>query len=173
MSGVTSCTEATTSGQDLGSGISPCCTRKCCGQGCARGRGWNLLGTIDDQEETARPTPIPTPDAIGVMLLANLGDTVAEFAGIGAALAIFGVPIALSSALAALAIIFLLSRANFSRIQFVFLAVGIGTSVAYAISALLSHPDWRTALSHSVVPHGSVTGLYLLAVMGTVGTTIT
>ena len=111
--------------------------------------------------------------AIGVMLLANLGDTVAEFAGIGAALAIFGVPIALSSALAALAIIFLLSRANFSRIQFVFLAVGIGTSVAYAISALLSHPDWRTALSHSVVPHGSVTSLYLLAVMGTVGTTIT
>jgi len=41
--------------------------------------------------------------AIGVMLLANLGDTVAEFAGIGAALAIFGVPIWLSSALAALA----------------------------------------------------------------------
>src|SRR5205807_10316766 len=31
--------------------------------------------------------------AIGIMLLANLGDTVAEFAGIGAALAIFGVPI--------------------------------------------------------------------------------
>src|SRR5438552_2712441 len=138
MSGVTSCTEATTSGltrQQYGVGRAIC--------------------------------------AIGVMLLANLGDTVAEFAGIGAALAIFGVPIALSSALAALAIIFLLSRANFSRIQFVFLAVGIGTSVAYAISAVLSHPDWRTALSHSVVPHGSVTGLYLLAVMGTVGTTIT
>src|SRR2546430_14299083 len=98
--------------------------------------------------------------AIGVMLLANLGDTVAEFAGIGAALAIFGVPIWLSSALAALAILFLLSRANFRRIQFVFLAVGIGTSLAYAISALLSHPDWRTALSHSVVPHGSVTSLH-------------
>jgi len=111
--------------------------------------------------------------AIGVMLLANLGDTVAEFAGIGAALAIFGVPIWLSSALAALAILFLLSRANFRRIQFVFLGVGIGTSLAYAISAILSHPDWGSALSHTVVPHGSVTTLYLLAVMGTVGTTIT
>jgi hypothetical protein len=111
--------------------------------------------------------------AIGVMLLANLGDTVAEFAGIGAALAIFGVPIWLSSALAALAILFLLSRANFRRIQFVFLAVGIGTSLAYAISAILAHPDWGAALSHTVVPHGSVTTLYLLAVMGTVGTTIT
>jgi Mn2+/Fe2+ NRAMP family transporter len=111
--------------------------------------------------------------AIGVMLLANLGDTVAEFAGIGAALAIFGVPIALSSALAALAIIFVLSRANFHRIQFVFLGIGIATSIAYAVSAILSHPDWGTALSHTVVPHGSVTSLYLLAVMGTVGTTIT
>ncbi|MDQ6712074.1 MAG: divalent metal cation transporter [Candidatus Dormibacteraeota bacterium] len=111
--------------------------------------------------------------AIGIMLLANLGDTVAEFAGIGAALAIFGVPIWLSSALAALAILFLLSRANFRRIQFVFLGVGIGTSLAYAISAILAHPDWGAALSHTVVPHGSVTSLYLLAVMGTVGTTIT
>src|SRR2546423_12801825 len=111
--------------------------------------------------------------AIGVMLLANLGDTVAEFAGIGAALAIFGVPIAVGSALAALLIVSLLSRANFRRIQFVFLAVGIGTSIAYAVSAVLSHPDWGTAISHTVVPHGSVTSLYLLAVMGTVGTTIT
>src|ERR1700736_1111638 len=111
--------------------------------------------------------------AIGVMLLANLGDTVAEFAGIGAALAIFGVPIWLSSALAALAIIFLLSRANFRRVQFVFLAVGIGTSLAYAISAFLAKPDWGAALSHTIIPHGSATSLYLVAVMGTVGTTIT
>ncbi|TMC26504.1 MAG: divalent metal cation transporter, partial [Chloroflexi bacterium] len=111
--------------------------------------------------------------AIGIMLLANLGDTVAEFAGIGAALAIFGVPIWLSSALAALAIIFLLSRANFRRIQFVFLAVGIGTSFAYAISAFWARPDWGAALSHTFIPHGSATGLYLVAVMGTVGTTIT
>ena len=65
--------------------------------------------------------------AIGVMLLANLGDTVSEFAGIGASLAIFGVPVPVSSALAALAIIFLLSRASFGRIQYIFMAVGIGT----------------------------------------------
>lgn len=111
--------------------------------------------------------------AITVMLLANLGDTVAEFAGIGAALAIFGVPIALSSGLAALLVIFLLSRANFRRIQFVFLSVGIGTSLAYAISAFLAHPDWGQAASHTVLPHGTLSSLYLLAVMGTVGTTIT
>jgi Mn2+/Fe2+ NRAMP family transporter len=107
------------------------------------------------------------------MLLANLGDTVAEFAGIGAALAIFGVPIPLSSALAALAITVLLSRASFGRIQLIFLSVGIGTSLAYAISAFLAHPDWGQAATRTVIPHGSLTGVYLLAVLGTVGTTIT
>ncbi|HVH66081.1 MAG TPA: divalent metal cation transporter [Candidatus Acidoferrum sp.] len=111
--------------------------------------------------------------AIGVMLLANLGDTVAEFAGIGAALAIFGVPIPLSSALAALVIIVLLSRANFRRIQYIFLAVGVGTSLAYAISAFLARPDWGQAAIRTVVPHGNLTSVYLLAVLGTVGTTIT
>lgn len=111
--------------------------------------------------------------AIGVMLLANLGDTVSEFAGIGASLAIFGVPVPLSSALAALAILFLLSRANFSRIQYIFLAVGIGTSIAYAASAFLAHPDWGKAAFYTAVPHGTLTAAYLLAVMGTVGTTIT
>ena len=111
--------------------------------------------------------------ALGVMLLANLGDTVAEFAGIGAALPIFGVPIAISSALAALLVIFLLSRANFRKIQFVFLAVGVATAFAYAISAFLARPDWGQAAFRTVVPHGTLTAAYLLAVMGTVGTTIT
>ncbi len=111
--------------------------------------------------------------ALGVMLLANLGDTVAEFAGIGAALAIFGVPIAVSSALAALLVIFLLSRANFRKIQFVFLSVGIATAFAYAISAFLAKPDWGQAALRTVVPHGTLSLAYLLAVMGTVGTTIT
>jgi Mn2+/Fe2+ NRAMP family transporter len=111
--------------------------------------------------------------AISVMLLANLGDTVAEFAGIGAALSVFGVPIALSSILAALFVMVLLVRANFSRVQFVFFAMGVGTSLAYAISAFLAHPEWGRALSATAIPHGTLTAGYLLAVMGTVGTTIT
>lgn len=114
-----------------------------------------------------------TAFAIFVMLLANLGDTVAEFAGIGAALLLLGVPIWISSVVAAVAMLLLLSRGSFQRIQFVFLGVGIGVSVAYAISAVLSHPDWSRALAYTVQPHGVLTAAYLLAVLGTVGTTIT
>jgi NRAMP (natural resistance-associated macrophage protein)-like metal ion transporter len=111
--------------------------------------------------------------AIFTMLLANLGDTVAEFAGIGASLALFGVPVPLSAGLAALLVIVFLWRANFGRVQYVFLAVGVGTSVAYAVSAVFAHPDWGQALTRAVVPRGTLTAAYLLAVLGTVGTTIT
>ena len=111
--------------------------------------------------------------AVFTMLLANLGDTVAEFAGIGAALQLFGVPVPVSSGLAALAVLLILSRGNFGRIQALFLSMGVGVSLAYAISAVLARPDWGMAATHLVAPHGAVTSAYLLAVLGTVGTTIT
>ena len=113
--------------------------------------------------------------ALGIvtMLVANLGTTLAEFAGIGAALSLFGVPVPVSVFVAVVVVGVLLARAGFMRIQFVFLAVGAGVSVAYLVSAVLAHPDWGKAGESLVAPHGQVTSAYLLAVVGTVGTTIT
>ena len=111
--------------------------------------------------------------AIATMLLANLGTTLAEFAGIGAALSLFGVPVAVSVVVSVLVVGVLLSRAGFLRVQFVFLLVGAGVSVAYVVSAILAKPDWGTSATHLVIPHGQITSAYLLAVVGTVGTTIT
>jgi NRAMP (natural resistance-associated macrophage protein)-like metal ion transporter len=111
--------------------------------------------------------------AIATMLLANLGDTIAEFAGIGAALGLFGVPLAVADGLAAAVVLLLLSRGSFRRVQFVFLGIGAGVSVAYALSAILAHPDWGRAVTYTFVPHGTLTAAYLLAIVGTVGTTIT
>ena len=111
--------------------------------------------------------------AISTMLLANLGDTVAEFAGIGAALMLFGVPVWASDALACLAVIVLLTRGSFRRVQIVFLAMGAAVSVSYAVAAYLARPAWGTAALYLVAPHGALTSAYLLAVVGTIGTTIT
>jgi Mn2+/Fe2+ NRAMP family transporter len=111
--------------------------------------------------------------AISAMLLANLGDTVAEFAGISAALMLFGVPVWASNSLATIAVIVLLTRASFRRVQFAFLLMGAAVSIGYAISAVLAHPDWGTAATDLIVPRGALTSAYLLAVVGTVGTTIT
>ena len=111
--------------------------------------------------------------AVLTMLAANLGDTVAGFAGIAAALDLFGIPPVISAIVSATAVILLLARANFTRIQYVLLAVGAAVAAAYAVSAILARPDWGLAARSSVVPGVTFDGAYLLAVVGTVGTTIT
>jgi NRAMP (natural resistance-associated macrophage protein)-like metal ion transporter len=107
------------------------------------------------------------------MIAANLGSTVSEFAGIGAALSLFGVPTAVSALIAAIAVITLISQGSFSRVQYFFVAIGVIVSGAYIVSAFLAHPDWQRAATSLVIPHGVFNGAYMLAVVGTVGTTIT
>ena len=107
------------------------------------------------------------------MLAANLGSTVAEFAGTGAALGLFGVPTPVSAVLAAAVVLALLTRGSFGRVQYLFVAVGIGVSLAYLVSALIARPDWGHAAFSLVSPHGSFSAAYWLTVVGTVGTTIT
>ena len=106
------------------------------------------------------------------MLFANLGTTVSEFAGIAAALSLFGVPVPVGAVLAAAAVIALIGLGSFSRVQLIFVGIGVLVSVAYIVSAALAHPDWAQA-AQGLIPHGPFTGIYLLAVVGVVGTTIT
>ena len=83
--------------------------------------------------------------AVVLMLVANLGSTVAEFAGIGAALGLFGVPAQLSAALAAVIVVGFIAAGSFRRVQYIFVAVGIFVSAAYVISAIMAKPDWGEA----------------------------
>ncbi len=108
------------------------------------------------------------------MLAANLGDTVAEFAGIGAALGLFGVPSQLSALVAAVAVVLILARGNYRRIQLLFVLMGASISIAYLVSAILAKPDWGLALRSTVIPTFDFRNqAYLLTVVGIVGTTIT
>jgi Mn2+/Fe2+ NRAMP family transporter len=86
---------------------------------------------------------------------------------------LFGVPTPVSALAAAIAVITLISVGSFSRVQYFFVGIGAVVSAAYIISAILSHPDWSQAATSLVIPHGQLTGVYMLAVVGTVGTTIT
>ena len=110
---------------------------------------------------------------ISAMLIANLGSIIAEFAGCGAALSLFGVPNWISALLAAIVVVLLLTRGSYSKVQYLFVAVGIGVSLAYFLSALLAHPNWGLAASSLVVPRLSTLPAYWVAVVATVGTTIT
>jgi NRAMP (natural resistance-associated macrophage protein)-like metal ion transporter len=114
-----------------------------------------------------------TAFAVLTMLVANLGTTMAEFAGMAAALAIFGVPPQVSAVVSSVIVVLLLSRGSFGRIQYVFVAIGTAISVAYYISADLARPDWADAALSLVVPRITLSQAYFLTLVGVVGTTIT
>jgi Mn2+/Fe2+ NRAMP family transporter len=111
--------------------------------------------------------------AAAMMLLANLGSTVAEFAGIGSALSLFGIPPQISAAVAAVVVVSLIALGSYSRIQYLFVAIGLFVSIAYVISANIAHPAWDVAFHSLIVPQLQSSPAYWLMVVGTVGTTIT
>lgn len=110
--------------------------------------------------------------AILVMLAANFGTTVAEFAGVAASLEIFGVTKYLSVPFAAVAVYLLMVRGNYQKVERVFIVSGV-LYVAYVISGVMAHPDWGASLKNTVVPTFFMSKDYLITFIALVGTTIT
>ena len=75
---------------------------------------------------------------------------------------------------AAVVVVGFIALGSYSRVQYLFVGVGIFVSVAYVISAFLAEPGLGAGASTaSLVPQLSSSPVYWLAVVGTVGTTIT
>ncbi len=111
--------------------------------------------------------------AMAVLLVANLANTVAEFAGAGAALGILGVPSLVTVPIVAVAIWALVLFANYRTVEKVFLAVML-VFVAYIASAFLAGPDWGEVGRALVTPDlGDLDPALLLLMVAVVGTTIT
>ncbi|MHB1001775.1 MAG: NRAMP family divalent metal transporter [Armatimonadota bacterium] len=115
--------------------------------------------------------------AIFAMLIANLGTTTAEFAGIQASLAIFGVNKFISIPIAAIAVYYLIAKFDFKRVQKVFLVSSI-LYLTYVISGVVANPDWSLAAQNIVRPQippisSSLFKNYLIMLVAVIGTTIT
>lgn len=105
------------------------------------------------------------------LIVANVGTTCAEFAGVAAGLELAGVSRYLSVPLAAIAISALVLRGSFRRVEHVLLALS-AILVTYVISAFLAHPDWGEAARGLVVPSLPSSRDAVLAATATVGTTL-
>jgi Mn2+/Fe2+ NRAMP family transporter len=109
--------------------------------------------------------------ALGVLVVANVGTTCAEFAGIAAGLGLFGIPAPVSVPFAAAVVTALVLRGRFHRVEH--LLMGLATVfVAYVAAGILADPDWGAAATGLVLPtmpfnHGAV-----LIATATVGTTL-
>ena len=100
--------------------------------------------------------------AMTMIVAANLGCIVSEFAGVSAALSLFGVPVAGQCA----------RRGrrrhrpdqlwgSFSRPELLFVGIGVIVSAAYMISAILAKPDWVWRCRASSNPQGPFNGRLL------------
>lgn len=104
--------------------------------------------------------------------LANLGTTVAQFAGIAASAELFGWTRYVMVPLAALAVWFLVLRGSYGRVEKVLLFLTL-YSVAYIITTFLIRPSWGEVLQRTIVPTVRLDPDYLLAALATIGTTVT
>ncbi len=107
-----------------------------------------------------------------VLFLANIGTIAAEFAGIAASLEIFHIQRITSVVIVGLGIFFLVTRGNFKKLEQIFL-VASGFYIVYIVSAFLAKPDWAASLRSLVTPTIQPTKAYFLALIATIGTTIT
>jgi Mn2+/Fe2+ NRAMP family transporter len=109
--------------------------------------------------------------ALAALVVANLGTTCAEFAGIAASLGLAGVGRLVSVTLAALALSLLVLRGGFRRIEHVLLALAT-VLAAYIVAGILAEPDWGAAASGLVLPSIPAGRDAMVAITATVGTTL-
>ena len=108
---------------------------------------------------------------MATLLVMNLANTIAEFAGVAAALEIFGVSKYVSVPAAALFVWWLIVYGTYRRVENVFLVACL-FYVAYVVSGLMAHPPWGEVLVRMVVPEFHWRADYVVMLVGLVGTTI-
>lgn len=113
-----------------------------------------------------------TAFAMLCLLIGNLGTTIAQFAGVAAGTELLGVSRYITVPLAALLVGFLVLRGSYERVEKVLLVLCLA-ALSYVVTAFAVRPPWGEVLRQAVTPSFSSDTGYILAVLATIGTTIT
>lgn len=109
--------------------------------------------------------------ALALLVVANVGTTCAEFAGIAAGFELAGVGRAVSVPVAAIVVSVLVLGGGFRRVEHVLLMLA-SVFATYLVAGFLARPDWGAAGRGLVVPQMPLTRDALIVVTATVGTTL-
>lgn len=110
--------------------------------------------------------------AMFVLLIANLGVCIGDFAGIAASLELFNISKYISIPILTALIWFILTKGDYSKAEKIFLFLTI-TFFGYFITAFLVHPNWNHVFGSIIRPQAKFDKGYFLVLIGMVGTTIT
>ncbi len=108
---------------------------------------------------------------LAALVVANIGTTCAEFAGIAAGFELFGISRYVSVPAAAVAVSLLVLRGSFHRVERLLLMLST-VFLAYIASGFMAGPDWGAALHGTLVPTMPMTGAAIAIVTATLGTTL-
>ena len=110
--------------------------------------------------------------ALGLLFVANVGLTVSEFAGIGAATELLGVSRYISVPIALVAVWSLTVLGNYSKAERVALLLSLAF-LAYPVAAVLAHPKASLVARDLLTPHFAHSTAFLILAVALIGTTIT
>jgi NRAMP (natural resistance-associated macrophage protein)-like metal ion transporter len=105
------------------------------------------------------------------LLLADFGNTMAEFSGLAAGGEIFGISKYIFVPIGAVAVWLLVVKGTFRSVERIFLAAS-ALYISYLISGAMAHPNWGEVARATVTPSFSWHADYLIVLVGVVGTTI-
>lgn len=105
------------------------------------------------------------------LLFTNLGNTMAEFAGLAASMEIFGVNKYISIPVGGFLVWWLVVKGSYRSVEKIFL-VACGIYTSYLISGFMAKPDWTQVFSETARPTFHWDQNYLMMLVGVVGTTI-
>ncbi|HNQ80039.1 MAG: Nramp family divalent metal transporter [Acidobacteriota bacterium] len=105
------------------------------------------------------------------VVLTNIGNIIAEFAGVASSLEIFRVSKYLSVPLAAAAVWLLVIKGTYRSIEKVFLSACL-FYLTYILAGFLAKPDWAAIGRSFVRPHFDFSSVGMGMIIGLIGTTI-
>ncbi|MGB2676749.1 MAG: Nramp family divalent metal transporter [Candidatus Acidiferrum sp.] len=103
--------------------------------------------------------------------LVDLGNVVAEFAGVAASMQLFGISKYIAVPIAALLVWVLVLKGTYRQVEVIFLILCV-FYLSYMFSALLAKPDWMLAARMTAIPSIHFDVSYLVTLTALVGTTI-
>jgi len=105
------------------------------------------------------------------LLIADIGNTTTEFAGVAGSMEVFSVSKYISVPLVAFIVWIMVVKGNYKIAERIFLIFSVSL-LMYVISALMGKPHWKEIGSSIAHPQMDMTGQSIAMVIGLVGTTI-
>lgn len=105
------------------------------------------------------------------LIVADIGNTATEFAGIAGSLQIFGVSKYISVPICAILVWIMVVKGNYKTSERIFLIFSVFL-LSYVVSAIMAKPDWKEIGTAMIRPELHRDFSYISMVIGIVGTTI-